>query len=164
MNRLKAGNQVAFAELYDRYASSLLGVITGIVSNEAEAVEILEKTFIAVRSQAIQFEPTKQPLFIWMFGIARSVALNALKTHKSAQILPLYLNESGQLNASKLLTDQTISPANTAADSRLNELLNAVVFKNCTPEEAAASLEIPVEEARQQLRLAMRQLQNSPKS
>ena len=154
LSRLKAGNRLAFSELYDRYASTLLGVITRIIKNEAEAIEALEKTFIAIRSQADQFQTTQQPLFVWLLGIARSVASDTLKKRSARKALPNHLTLSDQLVVTKPPTVQITIPPNTPTNFPLHDLLNAVVFKNCTPEEAAASLGIPAEAARQQLRLA----------
>lgn len=168
LDHLKTKSQLAFFELYDQYAPLLLGIITQIVHDKAEAVTLLEETFIRVRSEIDQFSPEKQPLFTWLLQIARSTALAALKgrkpTHSSA---PQLTTAHGQVISPVSLTDSkselTVVPADSGS-TRLNELLDAVFIKNCTPEEAAASLDIPVHLARQQLRLAIQQVRVSQKT
>ncbi len=168
LDHLKTKSQLAFSELYDQYASLLLGVITQIVRDEAEAVTLLEETFIRVRSEIDQFNPEKQPLFIWLLQIARSTALAALKKRKltNSSAPPLTVAH-GQVISPVSLTNPSNESAGVpvqSMDFRLNKLVEAVFFKNCTPEEAATSLDIPVELARQQLRLAIQRVRASQKT
>ena len=108
---------------------------------------MLEDAFLAIHAQLNQFQPGKQPLFTWLLQITRHTAIDAL--HKRRQTLPdnLKLSETGRI------TRPTVSIAST--DTQQTALLDFVLFKNCTPEEAALSLNIPVEQARQQLRMAV---------
>lgn len=161
---LKAQNPPAFLALYDQYASVLLGVITKIIHDENEAAKLLETTFIKVHSQIDEFQPEKQPLFVWLLKIARCTALDALKQRKIIKPSAFQLTSSGKVivansqnNSKAILVDTPTQDANF----QLNELLDKVLFENCTPEEAANSLGIPVELARQQLRVAMQQLRTS---
>lgn len=168
ISRLQAGSQLAFFELYDQYASPLLGIITQIVRDKEEALTLLEKTFIKVRLEIHQFSTEKQPLFIWLLQIARNTASDTLKKRKSASpSAPQLAIMPGRVILPVSSTNPLSELAGVPADldnSRLNELLNAVLFKNCTSEEAAASLDIPVELARQQLRLAIQQVRASQKT
>ena len=151
-----AMDQVTFSRIYDQYAPALLGVISAIMRNEAEAVRLLEITFEQVRSRFGQFRPEKQPLFVWLLLIARSTASAALEAKKSPDKSDLSIRQFapvGDEPATPVTGTQELPP--------MNELLNAVLFKNCTPEEAVLALGMPVETARQQLRLAMQQLRTS---
>ncbi len=157
-------NQHDFFILYDRYAPALFGVITEIISDKAEALAILETTFTKVRSEIDLFNAEKQPIFIWLLTIARRVASDALKARKQVLSPVFQITTSG-----KVVDSQTSTVAvptlfdTTSTDGQLKELLDSVLFKNCTPEEAATSIGIPLDRARQQLRLAMQQLRTLPK-
>ena len=155
------GNQPDFSALYDQYAPVLLGVITKIIRDDNEAIALLETAFIKIHSQLDQFQPQKQPLFIWLLGIARGTALDALKKRTSVKASPPQLTTSGKIIVTPPQQGNTPSLSITAVNSQLNGLLDAVLFKNCTPEEAASSLGIPVGLARKQLRLALQQIQVS---
>ena len=139
----RAIDKATFSALYDRYAPVLLGVITSIIPDKAASVVVLEDAFLAIHAQLDQFQSGKQPLFTWLLHITRQTAIDALR--KRRQTLPdnLTLSETGQL----------VRSAEHSAPH--TSLLDAVLFKNCTPEEAALSLNIPIEQARQQLRLAV---------
>ncbi|WP_020605049.1 RNA polymerase sigma factor [Spirosoma spitsbergense] len=146
----KAIDKATFSALYDRYAPILLGVITNIISDKAASVVVLEDAFLAIHAQLDQFQPGKQPLFTWLLHITRHTAIDAL--NKRRQLLPdnLTLSETGRI----------VRPSehSVPADAPQTALLDSVLFKNCTPEEAALSLNIPVEQAQQQLRLAVQNL------
>ncbi|AUD04286.1 RNA polymerase sigma factor [Spirosoma pollinicola] len=154
-----AQSRLDFSTLYDRYAPVLLGVITRIVTDKTEAVSLLEQTFIQVRSELVQFQSEKKPLFIWLLGIARCTALEAVGQRKQIQMPVLQLKSTGQVVAlpTSAVTHQT-GFCIDSTDANLKELLDSVLFKNCTPEEAAATIGVPVDTARQQLRLAIQKL------
>ena len=152
-------SRVDFSTLYDRYAPALLGVITRLISDEAGAVEVLEATFLKVRSELDTHWPEQRLLFPWLLTIARNTAMEALNRRKQLTAPVFQLTATGKVVA--LSGNVSAAPVNFKADltdPKLKELLDFVLFKNCTPEEAAASVGLPVETARQQLRLAMQQL------
>lgn len=161
LNQLKAPNQLAFSALYDRYAPLLLGIITPIVhNNELEATMLLEKTFVKVRLQITQFKPEEQSLFIWLLRIGRQTAVDALMERKKQwpSSLQLTATDGVLASSSQHSTPALVQTAAVSDDLQLKKLLDAVLFKNCTPEEAAVSLGLPAESAKQQLRLAMQQI------
>ena len=157
---LKANDQLAFSKLYDQYAALLLGVITKIVSDKTEAIALLQTTFATIRLQIDQYQFQKQPLFVWLLQIARSTAVAALKERRQIKVPVFQLTKTGEVDS--LDGQKSIATApmgmQKLADLQLKTLLDSILFKNCTPEEAAASLGIPAELARQQVRLAMQQL------
>jgi DNA-directed RNA polymerase specialized sigma24 family protein len=146
--------------VYDRYAPLLLGVIMKIVMDKDEAISLLEQTFVKIHSDIAQFQAGKQPLFTWLLSIARCKALEALKERKQVPVTMLTMTTTGKVVPLSMNT--TAVPANSP-DARLKELLDSVLYKNCTPEEAAAAVGLPVETARQQLRLAMQLMRSQVK-
>lgn len=154
-------DQLTFSRLYDQYAPALLGVIAAIVHDEAEAIRLLESTFMKVSTQFEQARPESQPLFIWLLSIARSLALEATKSPRTADLTNLRLTDTGRVDMVAMNKATAPVAGNRPALSPTNELLDAVLYKNCTLEEAASSVGLPVASARQQFRLAMQQLRRS---
>ncbi len=111
---------------------------------------MLEDAFTAIHAQLDKFQPGKQSLFTWLLHITRTTAIDALR--KRRQTLP------GNLKLAKTGEVIQLTEHITPADAQQTALLDAVLFKNCTPQEAALSLGIPVEQAQQQLRLAVQNL------
>lgn len=167
LGQSEADNQLTLSAVYDRYAAALLGVITKIISDKAEAVLLLETTFSRIRSELPYFKPTKQPLFVWLLQIARCTALDALKERTPVSRPALQLTKTGQVIRPLWGENKATAPgpqSTISLDPQQNQLLDMILFKNCTPEEAAQSLGIPVETVRQQLRLAMQQVQSRKKA
>ncbi|GAB3022003.1 sigma-70 family RNA polymerase sigma factor [Spirosoma pulveris] len=151
-----------FSALYDRYAAVLLGVITRIVSDKDMAIELLATTFMKARSEMITYRPEKQPLFTWLLLIARCTAQDALREKKQASTRVVQLTLTGKVIPLPTNVLQTTVPLPTdSLNPKLTQLLHSVLFKNCTPEEAARNLDLPAETARQLLRQAMQQLRTT---
>ncbi len=160
----EAQRKLDFSTLYDRYAPALLGVITQIVTDKTEAVGLLEQTFIKVRSELSQCKPEQKPLFAWLLGIARCTALEAVRQRKQSPTPVFKLTSTGQVVVlpTRIIASQP-SLCTDGVNANWKEFLDAVLFNNCTPEEAAVTVGIPAETARQQLRLAMQQLRSQTK-
>lgn len=155
-------DEATFSGIYDRYAPALLGVISAIVRDKAEAIRVLETTFTEINSQYGQPRSSGQPLFIWLLLKARSVALEAARNPLKPSPFVRQPADPTKLGVSVNDTMPVTSPQKRVS-SLTNELLDGVLFKNCTPEEAASAIGLPVATARQQLRLAMQQLRSSGK-
>lgn len=154
--------QINFSALYDRYAPALLGIITRIISDEKEAVKLLEVTFTKVWSEMDQYKPEKQPIFAWLLTIARNTALEAINNRQQPETPVFQLTEMGTVVP--LQKDSTPAPTGFSSDStepRLTELFNSILFKNCLPGQTSGSIGMPVESVRQELRRAMQQLRVS---
>ncbi len=154
--------QLDFSTLYDRYAPALLGVITRIVSDKDESIRLLESTFMKVRLEINQFNAEKQPVFAWLLNIARKEAAEFLNQREKGQTAVFELSANGKVMPLQKNTTPAPRPFRSdLTDPRLTELVDSVLFENCTPEEAAGSVGFPVELARQQLRRAVQQLRAS---
>lgn len=161
MGRLVTPDQLDFSTLYDQYAATLLGVISRLVPDSSEATQVLETTFAAILLEMDQFQPDKQPLFVWLLHIARRTAVDALKERRLQAQAGFQLTTGGKVISSNWNENgpaRPVHPRGSGTDPQQKELLDSVLFKNCTPEEAALTLGISVDQARQQLRLAMQQL------
>ncbi|AQG81652.1 hypothetical protein AWR27_21490 [Spirosoma montaniterrae] len=150
---LTAGNKDAFAQLYDVYAPALLSVICRIVGDSAKSATVLETAFRQIHQRIPTYKPNSQPLFVWLMDIARRTALDAVADVQKPAFQPLQLSATGRIRVSQAVA----APPVATTEPHLSEFLQAVLHKNCTPEEAARLLGLPADSARQQLRLAMLQ-------
>jgi DNA-directed RNA polymerase specialized sigma24 family protein len=153
-------NNLNFNTLYDQYAPALFGVITKTVLNEGEAAALLEKIFITVHAELSTFRPGKQSVFTWLLTLTRKTIADALQARNKVPSPAFLLTSTGNVTLSPNRTAPAGSFCTDPTDTQLKELLDAVLFKKCTPEEAAHTIGLPVETARQQLRLAMQQIRS----
>jgi len=152
ISALRTGQPGAFATLYDQYAPVLLGIVTKIIGDGQGAISVLADTFTAIRSE-ITSCPVNQPLFLWLFHIARQTAANALATGPKSSPSIIQLTPSGRVTAKTNRGTLAQTPVN-----KQQLLLNAVLFERCTPNEASQVAGLPTDQARQHLRQAFLQL------
>src|SRR5438105_133923 len=75
------GDESALAEVYDRYRLILFGLVMRILHDRAEAEDVLQEAFLQVWRRAGDFDESRGRAFTWLVTIARSRALDRLRSH-----------------------------------------------------------------------------------
>lgn len=152
------GKQAGLAELYDRYAPSLLGMINQILNDHERAGDCLQHSFNEIWNKKASYDGSKERIFTWMHRIARSSALNFLKNGHDS------FNPSHHANAEGLKRHpKSISPVERKyqqapiVSTDPHEVLRLVFIKGLTIVKAAKRLNISLETAKFQLISALRQ-------
>jgi RNA polymerase sigma-70 factor (ECF subfamily) len=73
------GSSDALESLYDRYASTVLGICLKIVGDRALAEDILQETFWRVWKSAENYQSERGLFTSWLFRIARNLAIDAYR-------------------------------------------------------------------------------------
>jgi RNA polymerase sigma-70 factor, ECF subfamily len=74
------GDETALAAVYDRYRTILFGLILRILRDRQEAEDVLQEVFLQVWRRAADFDEARGRAFTWLVTIARSRALDRLRT------------------------------------------------------------------------------------
>jgi RNA polymerase sigma-70 factor (ECF subfamily) len=85
IRQIQGRDQQALGTLYDRLAPLVNALILRILSNEAEAEEVLAEVFWQVWNHAASYDPTRGTVEAWVITIARSRALDRLRARKRQQ-------------------------------------------------------------------------------
>lgn len=72
-------DEAALAALYDRHGAILLGFITRILNNRAEAEDVLQEIFLQVWQHAADFDHERGTAFTWLVMRTRSRAIDRLR-------------------------------------------------------------------------------------
>ncbi|HZS45183.1 MAG TPA: sigma-70 family RNA polymerase sigma factor [Blastocatellia bacterium] len=104
ISRIAKGDESALAALYDQYASQVLGLIMRVLTNRAEAEEILEEVFFQAWREANRYDGSRGTVPAWLFAIARSRAIDRIRTR--------------QRKDSKTTSIDDAAPAGNIADDR----------------------------------------------
>jgi RNA polymerase sigma-70 factor (ECF subfamily) len=83
MTRVAGGDREAFAELFDRLAPSILGVLVRLVRQRGLAEEALQEAFLQGWLQAESYRPELGSPHAWLLSIARSRGLDGLRREAS---------------------------------------------------------------------------------
>lgn len=82
LQQIGSGQLPALTELYQRHASTLLGLLVRIVPQKPDAEDLLQEVFMQVWRDASKFSPERGQPLVWMALIARSRALDHLRKSK----------------------------------------------------------------------------------
>lgn len=72
----------ALGALYDRYATTLLGLGKRILGSLADAEEVLQEVFLHVWNNAERYDAGRSSVSTWLILITRSRAIDRLRTRK----------------------------------------------------------------------------------
>ena len=156
------GDEAALAACYDRYRLILFGLILRILNDRAEAEDVLQETFLQVWRRANDFDENRGRAFTWLVTIARSRALDRLRSHGSRQrIAAEAASEAGDVIGDA--TEETLRSEEGATVRRaLIELpeeqqrtLLLAYFEGLTQTEIATRLGIPLGTVKTRMRSGM---------
>lgn len=79
---LKAGDQNAMAELYDRYSSVVYAVALRVLGDTGAAEDVLQEIFLQLWRNPGAFDAARGSLGAWLAVIARNRAIDALRKRR----------------------------------------------------------------------------------
>jgi RNA polymerase sigma-70 factor, ECF subfamily len=88
LGRTAAGDQAAFAALYERSAGRLFAIALRIVRDRATAETVLQQAYTAVWERAREFDPAHGDALAFMIAIARACAIDAVRSRPRDLNLP----------------------------------------------------------------------------
>lgn len=162
---LKDRSQRAYSVLYDTYAPSLLGVINRIVKDTNKAEDLLQETFVTVWSTIDSYNANRERLFIWLLNIARSTALNFLRTQQSppstySKPLPdtvVYPEQKSTIRPGSIDSENQRTNI-IGLDPNLRQMIDLIYFEGYTQQKVADNLNMPLGMVKTSTRTALQQL------
>ncbi|HVZ61735.1 MAG TPA: sigma-70 family RNA polymerase sigma factor [Terriglobales bacterium] len=79
VTRVRAGDESAFAALYDRYARLVLGVAVRVLRDRAAAEDLLQEIFLQLWKQPQAFDSARGALAPWLTVITRNRAIDRIR-------------------------------------------------------------------------------------
>src|SRR5215475_13544192 len=79
---IKAGNQGAMAELYDRYSSIVYAVALRVLGDTGAAEDVLQEVFLQLWRNPGAFDSARGTLGAWLAVITRNRAIDTLRKRK----------------------------------------------------------------------------------
>jgi RNA polymerase sigma-70 factor, ECF subfamily len=73
------GSGAALEALYDRYASSVLGISLKVIGDQAMAEDVLQETFWRVWKSAAMYQSQRGTFTSWLFRIARNLSIDVYR-------------------------------------------------------------------------------------
>lgn len=79
LSRVAAGDEEAFARLYDRFSPGLYSMVLKMTGDEAEAQDVLQESFSHIWRKAMTFDPRRSAAFTWAVMVTRNKCIDRLR-------------------------------------------------------------------------------------
>jgi RNA polymerase sigma-70 factor (ECF subfamily) len=109
---MQAGDEQALGAFYDRWFPVVSGVVARILRSDGDVEDVIEETFWQAWRQADRFVEGRGSVQTWLLTIARSRALDRLRSAKRRR--EDSLDEPGALDAASPATDD--APPSSVSD------------------------------------------------
>jgi RNA polymerase sigma-70 factor, ECF subfamily len=126
MERVKAGDEVAFQELIEAHQHRIIGAIAKMLGDESDAEDIAQQVFIRVWKSAPRWQPTAK-VTTWLYKITRNLVFNETRRRKRhpVQSLDATLADGDR---PQQFTDTGVKPADTALlDGEMQAAIQAAI-------------------------------------
>jgi RNA polymerase sigma-70 factor (ECF subfamily) len=87
--RMSAGDDRALSRFYDRWSRSVYAMVVQLVRDPDDADDVVEDAFYQAWRQASRYEPSRGAVSTWIITIARSRALDRLRSRRRLREEPL---------------------------------------------------------------------------
>jgi RNA polymerase sigma-70 factor, ECF subfamily len=83
--RVRLGDEAAFAEFYDEIGGVVYGTVLRVVRNPAQAEEVTQEVFVELWRTATRFDPTRGSVRAWAATMAHRRAVDRVRSEQSAR-------------------------------------------------------------------------------
>jgi RNA polymerase sigma factor (sigma-70 family) len=165
--RLIAGDELALAEIYDRYVGLVFGMARRVLCDDAKAEDVTQEVFLWVWEQPHRFDPSRGSLRSWLGLLAHHRGVDRVRSEVRRARGEARVELADVVTTSPLDIDDALSGrwladrVREALEQLPPEQRDAVVlayFGGRTYRQVAVELDIPEGTAKSRLRLALAKL------
>ena len=171
MSRLEALDELAFAEIYDRYAGLLYGVALRVCSSPLKAEEIVQDTMMKLWRNPRGFDANRGALSTFLLTLTRNAAIDALRrdrhptsslTDEEGEALTLPSADSGPLERAELeAVSVRVKTALLGLSDAHRRTVELAYFRGSSREEIALEMNVPVGTVKSRLKYALDKLRGT---
>lgn len=157
----------ALAALYDATFSRVFGLVHRMLRHAALAEEVVEDTYFQVWRQAVRFDPARGRPLTWLLAMARSRAIDALRSEARFQHDAVDEEGALALPSPVVPVDELLDLAHHCADlhqalmllgAQPRQLVSMAFFRGLSHDEIAEQTQLPLGTVKSQIRRALMSL------
>lgn len=138
MAAYQAGNEMAFRELFDRYAGRVYGFLLRRGGDPALAEDLSQETFLRVHRARASYD-SNRPFRAWLFTIVHNLLADALRsrerTPRTSSLDDPTSEPAERWQVAELSSDTSMSPENLLIAQQMNSAANRAL-RTLTSDEA----------------------------
>ena len=120
LRRVATGDETAFAALYDVIAGPVLGLVTRVLRNHAQAEEVAQEVLVEVWRKAARYVPDRGSALSWVLTIAHRRAVDRVRSHQAVLDRE---EKAGRMDVRRPFDDVTESTLATLDQQRVRQCL-----------------------------------------
>ena len=162
LKRMAIGDSLAFAQFYDRHSPRVFAALVRWMDQRSDAEDLLQETFWRAWCRAAKYDAARSTPEVWLFVIARSLALSHLRRHRRERPF-------GLAHAPVTMTDplsalecddstRLVRQALTKLPQAQRSVLILAFYGGLTYDQVAQVLAIPLGTAKTRIRTSLRRL------
>lgn len=164
-----AGDALAFAALYDRHSGLALGVVRRILGDHGDGEEVLQEAFLQVWREAGRYDANRATPRGWIVMIARSRALDRLRSAAACQRREEGVAKGGGLRAAapvgcgrleRLEDRRRVTRALSRLPKEQREVIELAFYHGLSHSQIANRLGAPLGTVKSRVLLGMRKLKD----
>jgi RNA polymerase sigma-70 factor (ECF subfamily) len=171
VRRMAAGDEQALGVLYDRWSAVVHGVVSRLLRQPDDVEDVVEETFWQAWRQAERFDATRGAVQTWLLTIARSRALDRVRSVRRRREEPLE-GDDGQVVVQQVAEGDPALDAEASERSRLvvtalaglpaeqRQALELGYFRGLSQTEIADRTGQPLGTVKTRMRLALQKLRS----
>lgn len=164
--RLRAGDESALSELYDKFGGLVYSVAYHVLQNTVLAEEVAQDTFLKVWKQAHNWDPTRGRVTTWLLTITRYTAIDRLRIEQRrvprAQLdledVMSVLGENGPMDEPGWADERLAHALVNELPQDQRKVIELAYFLDMSHTEMAEHLGIPLGTVKGRVRAALQKL------
>jgi RNA polymerase sigma-70 factor (ECF subfamily) len=170
IGRISAGERTALGELYDRHSRPLYATALRILSDTAEAQDVVHDAFLTLWQKSADFRRERGTVFAWAVTLVRNRAIDRLRSRRRrsellAEAVPgdLGIPEQPDSGQEKAVKDDRALAVRTAVSSLPQDQRNALelaFFAGLTQQEISERLGEPLGTVKARIRRGLHRLRD----
>lgn len=168
LERVAAGDEAAFSQLYDRFSPGLYSMVMKMTNDEAEAKDVLQDAFSHIWRRAATYDGRRSAAFTWAVMITRNKCIDRMRVRQrfSRIVEKATLEQDGQP-----LVDEAASEEAEMRDRRVRlrtvlakvspdqqQAIELAFFNDFTHEQIAERLGAPLGTVKARIRRGLQKL------
>ena len=163
LTRVAQGDRAAFAELYDRTAPRVFGLVKRLLRDHSQSEEVTQEIFLEIWQNATRYEPGKGGAIAWMLTMTHRRAVDRIRASQASRDRDVRVGirdyapefDSVAENVEVQIESERVKEAMTRLTELQRQAVTLAYFGGFSHSEVSAMLKVPIGTVKTRLRDGM---------